>query len=26
MRGLLLRTVERLPETRDCDCAAQPAG
>ena len=25
MRGLLLRTVERLPETRDCDCAAQPA-
>jgi 5'-methylthioadenosine phosphorylase len=26
MRGLLLRTVERLPATRDCDCAAQPAG
>jgi 5'-methylthioadenosine phosphorylase len=26
MRGLLLRTVERLPETRDCVCAAQPAG
>jgi 5'-methylthioadenosine phosphorylase len=25
MRGLLLRTVERLPETRDCACAAQPA-
>ena len=26
MRGLLLRTVERLPATRDCDCAAQPTG
>jgi 5'-methylthioadenosine phosphorylase len=25
MRGLLLRTVERQPETRDCACAAQPA-
>jgi 5'-methylthioadenosine phosphorylase len=25
MRGLLLRTVERLPATRDCACAAQPA-
>jgi 5'-methylthioadenosine phosphorylase len=26
MRGLLLRTVERLPSPRDCGCATLPAG